>query len=301
MYKRQAICIAARFYGESAETIVNAMGIAGSMAAALMQFSVDGSWAKKMHPGWGAHSGMYAFRLAREGYIGAREVFEGSMGLYNAHIRTTEFLDETFSDFYNRWYTKEVLFKFYPVCHMMHSHLDILFEFMDQEKFNYDDIESIHACLSPRAANIVALPPELKKAPETDYLMRFSIQFCLAIASINKRLSMKEICLDWLKDERVQKQMDKITVESAKEYEVTGYFPGKLIIKLKDGRVFEKFQKYETGTKENPAKKSNVLRKYYDNTQDYISKKQADDLVALIDNIENIDNAAQLAKLLAKQ
>ena len=37
----------------SSDLLVNALGICGSQAAALQEFLNDGSWTKKIHPGYG--------------------------------------------------------------------------------------------------------------------------------------------------------------------------------------------------------------------------------------------------------
>ena len=65
-----AACVAAKLMGDTKETLVNALGICGSQAAAIQEFLHDGTWTKKIHPGWAAHSAVYALSLARNGYTG---------------------------------------------------------------------------------------------------------------------------------------------------------------------------------------------------------------------------------------
>ena len=156
------ICVDGSLEHLDRETLVNAIGLAGNFAAATMQFSVDGTWSKKLHPGWGAHAGLYALRFAAEGYIASPEIFEGPQGLFMSHIGTADSLKETFSDLGSRWLTREIAFKFYPVCHMMHSHLDLLLRLIETEHIESDDIHEILAVLYPRAADIIGLPPEKK-------------------------------------------------------------------------------------------------------------------------------------------
>ena len=71
-----AACVAAKLMGFSKETLVNALGICGSQSAALQEFLNDGSWTKKIHPGWGAHSAIYALLMAKHGYVGPKRVFD---------------------------------------------------------------------------------------------------------------------------------------------------------------------------------------------------------------------------------
>src|SRR3989441_10539567 len=69
---------------------VDALGVAGSMAGGIIEYLADGSWTKRMHPGWAAQSGLRAALLARAGFTGPRTVFEGTHGLFNAFAHTRE-------------------------------------------------------------------------------------------------------------------------------------------------------------------------------------------------------------------
>ena len=283
-----AICIAGRLQGAGREAMVNALGLGGNFAAATMQFSVDGTWSKKLHPGWGAHAGLYALRFAQEGYLASPEIFEGAQGLFMSHIGATEHLPCEFADFGSRWITRETAFKFYPVCHMMHSHLDLLLGLMEEEHFQSGDIQSILAVLCPRAADIVALPPEQKKRPQSDYLMRFSIQYSLALAALHGGLTMKDFDMKHLEDPAVREMIDRVEVRSDPGAEVEGHFPGDIAVTLRDGRLFRRSQRYETGSPQNPAKKEDVLRKFYGNTRGVIPEENARRLVEAVERFETL-------------
>lgn len=292
------ICIAGRYLNIDKNTLINAMGLAGSFAGGLQQYTVDGSWNKKLHPGWGAHAGLYALRFAQQGFSGSPEIFEGSQGLFISHIGTAEYLSSSFSDLGHRWVTNEIAFKFYPVCHMMHSHIDILLDLMEKNNFCAADIENIHAILSPRAFSVIAFPPEQKKHPASDFHMRFSIQYVLSIAALHRQLSSNDIDMKLLSDPDVVNMIDRITVESKSEAEVPGHFPGEVIITLKDGRVFHCSQKYETGSAEKPATRENVLRKYYANASPYLSSLESQNLISYVDAFESLNNVDKIISLL---
>ena len=70
--------------------LVNAFGIAGSLASGIIEYLADGSWTKRMHPGWAAQSGYRAIRLALGGFEGPRTVFEGKHGLFRAFANTDD-------------------------------------------------------------------------------------------------------------------------------------------------------------------------------------------------------------------
>ena len=68
---------------------VNALGIAGSMASGIIEYLAEGTWTKRMHPGWAAQSGIRAADLARNGFVGPRTVFEGEHGFFHGFAHTT--------------------------------------------------------------------------------------------------------------------------------------------------------------------------------------------------------------------
>ena len=53
--------------GLNAKQIVDALGIAGSMAGGIIEYLAEGAWTKRLHAGWAAQSGIRAALLARQG------------------------------------------------------------------------------------------------------------------------------------------------------------------------------------------------------------------------------------------
>src|SRR5256886_12041267 len=63
--------------GLNARQIVDALGIAGSMAGGIIEYLAEGAWTKRLHAGWAAQSGIPAAVLARQGVGGPRTAVEG--------------------------------------------------------------------------------------------------------------------------------------------------------------------------------------------------------------------------------
>jgi 2-methylcitrate dehydratase PrpD len=66
------------------DQVVDAFGISGSQAGGIIEYLTDGTWTKRLHPGWAAHAGIVAAVLAECGMRGPETVFEGAHGLYAA-------------------------------------------------------------------------------------------------------------------------------------------------------------------------------------------------------------------------
>src|SRR5258707_8144333 len=105
--------------------IVNALGIAGSMAAGIIEYLAEGAWTKRMHAGWAAQSGLRAALMAKHGFIGPRTVFEGTHGFFHGFAHTAKGnYDALVADFGERWVSAALAFKPYPCGTMTHPYID---------------------------------------------------------------------------------------------------------------------------------------------------------------------------------
>lgn len=295
-----AACVAAKLMGDSRETLVNAMGICGSQAAALQAFLRDGSWVKKLHPGWGGHSAVYALSMARNGFTGPKRVFEGEFGLWMTHCGGTDGLAEAFADLGEVWHTREITVKRYPVCHMTHSFIDCMVALIREEHFTADDIESAECRIESRCYPIVCTPREAKTRPDTDYIMRFSLPYVVAMAAEKQRVSPWEIDLKYAGDPKIRGLMDRIQCVDDDSKRNPGYFPGYLTVTLKDGRRFVKDQRYEMGTVQNPLNLEAVNRKFMDNLEPFYTKEQIALIAEKVNGFENLSGAGELIRALRR-
>src|SRR3978361_432197 len=111
--------------GLNARQVVDALGIAGSMAGGIIEYLAEGAWTKRLHAGWAAQSGLRAALLARQGFVAPRTVFEGVHGLFHGFARTTKGdYDALTSDFGTRWVTDTLAFKPYPCGTMAQPYID---------------------------------------------------------------------------------------------------------------------------------------------------------------------------------
>src|SRR5262245_26294523 len=95
----------------NAGQLVDAFGIAGSMASGIIEYLAEGASTKRMHAGWAAQSGLRAALLARAGVSGPHTVFEGVHGFFHGFANT---LPRDFSaligDFGSRWLAQALAF-----------------------------------------------------------------------------------------------------------------------------------------------------------------------------------------------
>lgn len=289
-----AACVAARLMGDSHDVLTNALGICGSQAAGIQAFLQGGAWTKKIHPGWGVHSALYALAMAREGFTGPDRVFEGEFGVWMTHCGGADGLEEAFSDLGRIWHTGKITVKLYPVCHMTHSFIDCMRALMEEHDFTAADIESVECRIESRCYPIVCVPREVKTRPATDYVMRFSLPYVLAMAAVKGRVSPGEIDLRYARDLEICGLMDRIRCVEDDTKRNPGHFPGYLIVTLKDGRMWEKDQRWEMGTEQNPLSIQAVQRKLSDNLEPFYSQEQIQNILNHVERLQELPDVKGL-------
>src|SRR3954468_24783004 len=97
------------------KTFASAQGLAGSMAGGIIEYLAEGTWTKRMHPGWAAQAGLRAVELARNGFAGPRTVWEGEHGFLHGFANTVDGDWSRLVDgFGERWVMQTIAFKPYP-------------------------------------------------------------------------------------------------------------------------------------------------------------------------------------------
>lgn len=289
-----AACVAGKLMKISKKEIVNALGICGSQAGALQEFLHDGTWVKRIHPGWAGHSAIYSLMLAKNGFTAPRLVLEGEFGLWKTHLGTTEGLNEEFSNLGIIWHTNEITFKMYQTCHFTHTFIDLVLDIMKQKKLSAEDIERIECRIDSRGSKIICEPSESKYRPQNEYAMRFSLPYVVAVSAIKGRMTPREIDIDLAKDPQVLDMMSRVDCVIDESVSNPGHFPGWIKITLKDGRTYQKEQRYELGTAENPIAMEKVLEKFNNNIEGVLPREKAEEIMECVKNFELLESVAVL-------
>jgi 2-methylcitrate dehydratase PrpD len=174
-----AIAVVAKVRKVSAVTTETAFGLAGSKAAGSMQFLDNGSWNKRLHPGFAAYDALLCIALAEAGVIVSSKVLEGKAGFFHSYSvkadmsRLTEGLGL-------EWIFLGTTLKPYPACRMTHTSIEIA-DRTGQEKSSVP-VASITIPLHPVCWNIVDIPQPNKIRPENIVDTQFSNYIQAAIA-----------------------------------------------------------------------------------------------------------------------
>jgi 2-methylcitrate dehydratase PrpD len=281
-----------------ANSLVQAFGIAGSFAAGLLESWSDGSWGKLINPGWAAHSGLWAARLAMQGFTGPRTVFEGKAGLFATHLQspkdrpTLERIDDGLGV---HWESRAIAFKLYPNAHVMHGVLDAVREVLSCEAIDCAAIESIECLVAPYMVNLVCEPEAEKRRPPTAAQARISLHHSVAEFLRFGKLDIGSYSDVALHDPKVQRLADRVSYRVMPEWTGRQAFPGGVRIRFRDGRVIERIETANRGSPQRPVSPSDVEEKFRTNAGTVLA---SDRIETVLDSIRNLERVTKISRLL---
>ncbi|MED1607545.1 MmgE/PrpD family protein [Cytobacillus kochii] len=284
-----AVATASKLLNLTKEQIVNALGIAGSQAAASMEFLNTGSWTKRLHPGWAAHNGIIAAELAKAGFTGPNSIIEGDKGFaqaYSIDVKPEEVIFP-FSNDHN--YILKTSIKPHACCRYKQGPLDLILNIVSENSLKASDINRIDIEMVQTGLPIVALPEKEKRNPQSSVDAQFSMHFGAAVAVLYKRTLLEEYDDQVVHRSEVKDFMNKVYCHRGKDLEVD--FPKKWPARVKiesSMGIFQKEIDYPKGDPENPMSWNELIEKFCYVTSTCYEPNQQKYLIEEIKNLERI-------------
>ena len=242
--------------------IVDALGIAGSMASGIIEYLAEGAWTKRMHAGWAAQSGLRAALLARAKFNGPRTVFEGTHGLFHGFAHTTQGnYDALIGDFGQHWVTETLAFKPYPCGTMTHPYIDCARR-LAARGVKPESITDIVCDVGEGTVHRLWEPLAAKQTPANGYGAKFSQPYCIATALVRGNVGLGDFTDEAVKDPRVVALARKVRyhIDPANPY--PNEFTGHIRATLADGSVIEETQPHFRGGAKEPLTRQDIEDKF---------------------------------------
>ncbi len=200
-----AAAAAGKLLGLDRVRLAAAFGSAGTQAAGLWEFLVDGAMSKQLHPAKAAHDGILSALLAERGFTGATRIFEGEKGFLRAMAeggdptRLTEGLGG------GTFRIQGTSFKAHAACYHIHSSIDAALLLRERHRPDPKSIRSVTIRLYGAAHRL--LEPV---KPTSPYAAKFSVPYCVATALLHGGVGPDAFTETRLADEAVQALLGKV-------------------------------------------------------------------------------------------
>lgn len=290
-----AATAAGLLYDLDVAQLTAALGIAGSQAAGSMEFLADGSWTKRFHPGWAAHSGLHAAALAAAGFTGPATILDGRFGTLAGYSDAPR-ADALLADG-----PPEILrtsLKPHACCRYMQGPIDATLTLRGAGMIDPDAVTRVEVGMLAAGWAIVCDPPEQKRRPASVVDAQFSLPFGIAVALRTGSAAPDDFAPERWNDPHVQRLMDVVVAvrDPALDDHFPRAWPAWVRITLGDGRQLTEHVLHPTGDPERFLTRPEIVAKMRRLAGRTLSTRAVDELVREADSMAT---ARQLQPLLA--
>jgi 2-methylcitrate dehydratase PrpD len=248
--------------GLNKKQIVDALGIAASMASGIIEYLAEGTWTKRMHPGWAAQSGIRAALLARGGFLGPRTVFEGVHGLFHGFAHTTKGdFGALVDDFGTAWVIETLAFKPYPCGTMAHPYIDCARR-LAARGIKPSDVKELICEVAEDTVHRLWEPLAAKQRPPNGYAAKFATPFLLATGFVRGGVGLDAFTDAAVSDEVVRTLASKVRYVIDPDNHYPNNFTGHIRAVLNDGSVVEERQPHFRGGAHEPLTRADLEEKF---------------------------------------
>jgi 2-methylcitrate dehydratase PrpD len=270
------------------EQLVNTLGLAGTQAAGIFQFSEDGDMSKRFHPGNSAANGIFSALLARRGYTGPFRVLEGRYGF--PAVFAGEYKSEIMREGLGQKYRiMEVGFKIHASCRYTNTPIDAALMLVKQYGIKPEDVlkGEIKACK-------ISADQIKKKDIQTLLDGQMSGPFSVALAIAHKRAGYTDY-MSGIKEHMVLDLTKKFNMVAEPRFGLADR-TAIVEIKTKDGKKYSQEVNLPKGEPEIPLTEEEIQAKFMENGSTVLMPEKAKRVIEIINNLENLKNVSELVK-----
>ncbi|MGH7825548.1 MAG: MmgE/PrpD family protein [Candidatus Binatia bacterium] len=293
-----AAAAAGKLYDLEIPQSVDAFGLCGSQSSGIIEYLADGTWTKRLHPGWSAHGGVVATLLAREGFRGPAAVFEGQHGFYRSFGGANGYRFEKLLELGRIWETPRLTFKSYPCGSISHPYMDCALKLRQRHSLLPEKIVEVVCRTAEGPVHRLWEPLAQKQQPATSYGAKFSLPFSIAVMLIRGRAGLEEFSEAAIGDPAVLALAGKVRYQLDPTIDYPRHFSGHVRITLDDGSVVEENQPHPRGGFESPLSAEEIEDKFRANARLALSEDKVIGVIELVRHLEQLPSIATLTELL---
>jgi 2-methylcitrate dehydratase PrpD len=286
-------------YGLNQEQLLNALGLAASMAGGLRQNF--GTMTKPFHAGRAAENGIRAVLLARKGWTADRRIIEAPYGICTA---ITGGRNPDFSNFEKKlgnpfdMVSPGIIVKKYPSCAFTHPTIDAVLELVREEGIRPDDVESAQCGINKMAAAVL-----IHSRAANGLEGKFCLEFCVASALVDGKVGLKSFEDANVLRPSVQQLIPKIrrNVLPPEEKLDNIFGPAVVQIMLRNGRTLSRRIDVAKGDPRKPMSEKEIYDKYVECVCAVFERKTADRTYKMMRALQKTSDIRKLTRLLRKK
>ncbi len=288
--------------GFDLDTTINALGIAGSHSAGLIEYTKTGGSVKRIHSAIPTQAGVRAALFAEIGITAPHTILEGEKGFCKVFAgeydlsRLTDGLGEI-------WHLLDNGLKPYSCCHLIHAAFDALDNIRDETPLRPEDVNAVRV-----ATNSEPILSHIGSIMEPDDILgaQFSLPFSVAMRLHNGNRGVQGGNGFWdytdvdFKDAELLETARKVSVfvaEDDSEWSSVDKGAG-VEVETADGRVLKETVTFSKGLPENPMTQAEVEEKFCYLVDPVMPKGVPQAIIDAVNEVEAVKDINEIVKLL---
>jgi len=271
-----------------------ASGLDVEQTAAALGFSLSSVSMAEVSMGSDAHFFESALH-GLQGVVGAEMASLGLTGnpdvdVFRGLVADGCAVDDICEDLGQRWFLEEYWIKKYPACFLVHRQLDALIEIQRENDLGFDEIEAIEVYTAPGEASCD------RPDPRTVGDLQFSFQHTLGAAALDGALGLEHVAIEAADDPRYVEARKKVSVsvDESLPFSVALAVPTTVVVRARDGRVFERERSTAKGSPEEPLDPEQITELYRSFVGTAVEPQESDAILDTIRSLDELDDVAEL-------
>jgi 2-methylcitrate dehydratase PrpD len=257
--------------------------------------------------GWMAQLATTATLLAEKGYTGDTTILDGEWGFWKI-VCSPFFKEDTLLQGLGKsWHDKDIHFKRFPACGLNQSGIEIINKIMQENKINPDDVEEVVLKVSPTILTPNRMGTDLRSSED----VQFRNVYVYALAVYHGRNPGPAWQLvPVFNNPRIKALAQKVRVEPHPRSEeilaqklASGgwsiHFNDALVEITAKGRKFAAELSVTSSSPGNPMTERELIDKFKNNASySMLKSNRVEEIIQMVNNLEKVDDATELMKLL---
>jgi len=280
------------------EKIATALAIAASLSAGLK--ANFGTMTKPLHVGHCTRSGLFAALLARDGFSAGDRPFEHKQGFFNVFNGEGNY---DAGKILPAWakpldiVKPGIAVKQYPCCGSTHSALDAILGLARAHKPAAEDVERVDVWTHSRRLEHTNRPE-----PKSDLDAKFSVQYCMARAILDRRISIEHFEGKAYEDPAVKKLLPRVHAApyTTAQFPAENHFGAEVRIALRGGKALSAKVDQPFGrTSDNPLPAALLKEKFDNCAARALPAERVGTLYSAIQGFENLKDVREMTAIIA--
>ncbi|MEM9442108.1 MAG: MmgE/PrpD family protein [Pseudomonadota bacterium] len=275
------------------EMMIHAFGTVLAQTSGTMQAHVDGGIMLAMQMGFNARNAVVAADMAERGLKAPPSVLEGEFGFFRLFEGDYD-LAPCLDALGKIWRIDEIAHKPFPSGRATHGVLDSLLSLKRQHGFSAEEVDHVLCRIPSLTAQLVGRP--ILEVMEVNYA-RLSAPYVLASALINGGLTIDDFSPEAISEEKRLALGRRIMVEVDDNPDKNALTPVTVEVFMKQGQRYKVTMDVVYGNPQKPLTRAAHIEKFRQNWSTAAKKlpiNKADELIALVDELEAVSDASTL-------